>query len=163
MTNITLRSALARASAQVDRWCDVGRGRLPPFVSTSRKVGVFMRALRTAVAVTGLVFTSVVVGVTSAQANEADCPGSRVCLWDDGNYTGGLKILSGSTTDLVDFHDRMASWKNTYQTQDAKWFYNNNYSGTARCMNSVSKNAYVGYTDNNELDSVAIYYNNTIC
>ncbi len=108
-------------------------------------------------------FSSVVVGATSAQASESDCPGSRVCLWNDGNYTNGVKILSGSTTQLPDFHDLMASWKNSYSTQDAKWFYDNNYSGTQRCMNSTSKNPYVGYTDNNEADSVAIYYNNTIC
>lgn len=108
-------------------------------------------------------FSSVVVGATSAQASESDSPGGRVCLWNDGNYTNGAKILSGSTTQLPDFHDLMASWKNSYSTQDAKWFYDNNYSGTQRCMNSTSKNPYVGYTDNNELDSVAIYYNNTIC
>lgn len=115
------------------------------------------------VAVVAAMLLGTVVMAQAAVADEGDCPSNRICLWDDGGYTGGIKILEQSTPHMADFNDRMASWKNSFSDRDARWFEGINYTDDSYCMNSDSKESYTGWWDSNELSSVQIYTDTKAC
>jgi Peptidase inhibitor family I36 len=102
----------------------------------------------------------------SASAATSECPSSTVCLRHDADYKGGVKKVGknpGTYDVFSDFNDKMSSWYNKSTAYDARWYYNNNGTGTSRCMNSQSFSSWVGSVDDNQATSVVIFTDQLAC
>lgn len=122
--------------------------------------------------IAGLSATTLVAIAPSAFAHSCSTSYSRICLFNDNNYTGGdvyNEHNTSSTPTLTwnlatsGFNDAMSSWFNASLTRDAKWFFDQNLGGTGRCMESDGSNDYVGWYDNDEASSVATYNYDSAC
>ncbi|MEU3497807.1 peptidase inhibitor family I36 protein [Kitasatospora cineracea] len=73
-----------------------------------------------------------------ALAASGDCASTDVCLFDNENYTGFMFA-------------RDAYWDQQVTT------------GGSECMNSSSRNSYVGWYDNDEASSIQVYTDAGAC
>ncbi|MFI9783508.1 peptidase inhibitor family I36 protein [Kitasatospora sp. NPDC051984] len=102
--------------------------------------------------------------------NSGSCNWNSVCLFADSDFWGGLwqrdayYNTSDQSYNLGDagFNDSTSSWINNGQ-HDAKWFWGANLSGGSECMNSSSRNTYVGWYNNDEASSVQVYTDQWAC
>lgn len=102
----------------------------------------------------------------SANAAVSACASNRVCLFQNQNYGGSYYQDGSSSSSPVTINHLwnfgISSWENR-MARDAKWFQLQNGLGTGRCMNSNSWNSYVGFWDNDTLQSVTIYTDPYAC
>ncbi|MEU9581000.1 peptidase inhibitor family I36 protein [Streptomyces chilikensis] len=106
-------------------------------------------------------------GTTVASAAPAGCEAGWVCMYRDDDYKGGAVNLTNTTTSIAvlsnyGFNDEMNSWFSNFK-YDAAWFYDANYSGSRKCMNSYSSNHSLSLADYDEASSARKYTSATAC
>ncbi|ROR43095.1 peptidase inhibitor family I36 protein [Kitasatospora cineracea] len=110
------------------------------------------------------------VTAPDALAASGDCASTDVCLFDNENYTGFMfardaywdQQVATWNLSVAGFNDRMSSWINN-GPHDARWFWGANATGGSECMNSSSRNSYVGWYDNDEASSIQVYTDAGAC
>lgn len=124
-----------------------------------------MSIIKSAVAVSVLALSLVALPV-SANAALSDCGANKICLWQNSDFGGSYYQASSSSPSPVTinylFNFGVSSWKNG-QSRDAKWYPLINGGGAGHCMNSNSWTSYVGWLDNDALQSMTIYTDSLAC
>lgn len=130
----------------------------------------------------GIVFALAFVGLTPelvvAEDESSGCDNGWACIFEnrDWNHPDGVgRVLqfrdcniSGDSNcdwqilDLYNFNDELSSWRNK-KTDDAKWDYHFDGSGPDRCMESETRRAYVGDTDNDEASAIKVFNRDDVC
>ncbi|MFF9854267.1 peptidase inhibitor family I36 protein [Streptomyces litmocidini] len=102
-----------------------------------------------------------------ASAAPAGCDAGWVCMYRDDDYAGGSVNLTNTTTSIAvlsnyGFNDEVNSWFSNYK-YDSAWFYDANYGGSRKCMNSYSSNHSLSLSDYDEASSAKKYTSATAC
>ncbi|MFD8964040.1 peptidase inhibitor family I36 protein [Streptomyces sp. NPDC059568] len=106
-------------------------------------------------------------GTNVAMAAPAGCESGWVCMYRDDDYAGGAVNLTNNTTAIPNlgsngFNDEMNSWFSNFQ-YDSAWYYDANYGGSRKCMNSNSSNHSLGLADYDEATSARKLTTTTSC
>lgn len=109
----------------------------------------------------------ILAGTGVASAAPAGCDAGWVCMYRDDDYKGGAVNLTNSTTSIAvlsnyGFNDEVNSWYSNFH-YDAAWFYDANYGGSKKCMNSYSSNHSLSLADYDEASSAKKYTSATAC
>ncbi|WP_411078403.1 peptidase inhibitor family I36 protein [Streptomyces sp. cmx-10-25] len=106
-------------------------------------------------------------GTTVASAAPAGCETGWVCMYRDDDFAGGSVNLTNTTTSIgvlgnYGFNDEVNSWASNYK-YDAAWYYSNNFTGSMKCMNSMSSNRSLSLADYDEASSAKKFSTVTAC
>lgn len=107
------------------------------------------------------------LAIVPALGNAAyGCGSQQICLYKDSGYGSSFytATATNSSPTLINYiiNFGVSSWRNE-SGHDARWFPNWNGDGTAHCMNSYSASSYVGWLDNDALQSMIIYTDGYAC
>lgn len=126
--------------------------------------------IRKALASAAFFGAALVIGGTGlASAAPAGCSTEgMVCLYRDDDYKGGSVNLQDGGVESISylssygFNDQTNSWYSTYD-YDAAWFYDTQFKGSRRCINSNSSNHSLSIADYDEASSAIMYNSQTAC
>lgn len=107
------------------------------------------------VTVIAAVIAGVVLAPVPAQAGSSLCPASKVCLYDNINFSGLLGFRRARQGLMNISHvnnDRMSSWHNRTR-YTAAWYYDADGKGTCRNMIPYTENPWVNRENNDKLTS----------
>ncbi|WP_079022012.1 peptidase inhibitor family I36 protein [Streptomyces sp. NRRL F-5193] len=127
-----------------------------------------MKAMRLAAAAASVAIVGgFAIATSTAVAAPATCGSGYVCLYEDDDYKGGgvywnKRNAGQNLGGTLGFNDSTNSWYNNSNV-DAKWFYDANFQGSSRCMNSYSSNHSLSIDDYDEASSEYMYGNQTTC
>lgn len=106
-------------------------------------------------------------GTTAVSAAPKGCEAGWVCMYRDDDYKGGSVNLTNTVKSIAalsgyGFNDEVNSWFSNYK-YDSAWFYDANFEGKRKCMNSYSSNHSLSLRDYDEASSAKKYTSVTAC